>query len=179
MERLETADLIIRPPAEEDAPEAYELLNDPDVKRWNPGRDCPDLETAEAWCRDGADWSDGTHATWNAIDRTTLRMVGNVSLFAIDTDDRVAKIGYRVLPSARGRGVARQMVDAVTRWAFESRGLMRVQLEHSVRNLMSCRVAEATGFAYEGTARSAYAVPGSDARDDCHLHGRLPGDPGL
>jgi len=179
VERLETADLIIRPPAEEDAPEAYELLNDPDVKRWNPGRDCPDLETAEAWCRDGADWSDGTHATWNAIDRTTLRMVGNVSLFAIDTDDRVAKIGYRVLPSARGRGVARQMVDAVTRWAFESRGLMRVQLEHSVRNLMSCRVAEATGFAYEGTARSAYAVPGSDARDDCHLHGRLPGDPGL
>ena len=31
-------------------------------------------------------------------------MVGNVSLFAIDTDDLVAKIGYRVLPSARGRG---------------------------------------------------------------------------
>jgi RimJ/RimL family protein N-acetyltransferase len=179
VERLETADLIIRPPAEEDAPEAYELLNDPDVKRWNPARVCPDLETAEAWCRDGADWSDGSHATWNAIDRTTLRMVGNVSLFAIDADDRVAKIGYRVLPSARGRGVARQMVDAVTRWAFESRGLMRVQLEHSVLNLVSCRVAEAAGFAYEGTARSAYAVPGSEARDDCHLHGRLPGDAGL
>jgi RimJ/RimL family protein N-acetyltransferase len=179
VERLETADLIIRPPAEEDAPEAYELLNDPDVKRWNPGRDCPDLETAEAWCRDGADWSDGTHATWNAIDRTTLRMVGNVSLFAIDSDDRVAKIGYRVLPSARGRGVARQMVDAVTRWAFESRGLMRVQLEHSVHNLASCRAAEAAGFVQEGTTRSAYAVPGTEARDDCHIHGRLPTDPGL
>ena len=174
MERLDTADLIIRPPAEEDAPEAYELLNDPDVRRWNPGRDCPDLETAAAWCRDGADWSDGSHATWHAIDRTTLRMVGNVSLFAIDTDDRVAKIGYRVLPSARGRGVARQMVDGVTRWAFETRGLMRVQLEHSVLNAASCRVAEAAGFDYEGTARSAYAVPGSDAREDCHIHGRLP-----
>ena len=87
-------------------------------------------------------------------------MVGNVSLFAIDTDDRVAKIGYRVLPSARGRGVARQMVDAVTRWAFESRGLMRVQLEHSVHNPASCRVAEAAGFVLEGTTRSAYAVPG-------------------
>jgi RimJ/RimL family protein N-acetyltransferase len=174
VERLETADLIIRPPAEEDAPEAYDLLNDPDVRRWNPGRDCPDLESAAAWCRDGADWSDGSHATWHAIDRTTLRMVGNVSLFAIDTDDRVAKIGYRVLPSARGRGVARQMVDAVTRWAFESRGLMRIQLEHSVPNTASCRVAEAAGFDYEGTARSAYAVPGSDAREDCHIHGRLP-----
>jgi RimJ/RimL family protein N-acetyltransferase len=179
VERLETADLIIRPPAEEDAPEALALLNDPDVRLWNPARDCPDLETAEAWCRAGADWSDGSHATWHAVDRTTLRMVGNVSLFAIDTDDRVAKIGYRVLAAARGRGVARQMIDAVTRWAFESRGLMRVQLEHSVHNPASCRAAEAAGFVYEGTARSAYAVPDSDAREDCHIHGRLPGDPGL
>jgi RimJ/RimL family protein N-acetyltransferase len=179
VERLETADLVLRRPVEEDAPEAFELLNDPDVRLWNPARDCPDLETAVAWCRDGADWSDGSHATWHAVDRETLRMVGNVSLFAIDHDDRVAKIGYRVLPSARGRGVARQMVDAVTRWAFEARGLMRVQLEHSVLNAASCRVAEAAGFVYEGTVRSAYAVPDGDAREDCHIHGRLPTDPGL
>jgi RimJ/RimL family protein N-acetyltransferase len=71
------------------------------------------------------------------------------------------------------------MVDAVTRWAFESRGLMRVQLEHSVHNEASCRVAVAAGFVHEGTTRSAYAVPGSDVREDCHIHGRLPGDPGL
>jgi RimJ/RimL family protein N-acetyltransferase len=179
VERLETTDLIIRPPVVEDAPEAYELLNDPAVKLWNPARDCPDLEAAAAWCRSGADWSTGNHATWHAVDRSSLRMVGNVSLFAIDTDDRVAKIGYRVLPSARGRGVARQMVDAVTRWAFESRGLKRVQLEHSVHNTASCRVAEAAGFIFEGTARSAYAVPGSEDREDCHIHGRLPTDPGL
>jgi RimJ/RimL family protein N-acetyltransferase len=179
VERLETTDLILRPPVVEDAPEAYELLNDPEVKLWNPARDCPDLEAAAAWCRSGADWSTGNHATWHAVDRSSLRMVGNVSLFAIDTDDRVAKIGYRVLPSARGRGVARQMVDAVTRWAFESRGLKRVQLEHSIHNTASCRVAEAAGFVLEGTARSAYAIPGSEDREDCHIHGRLPTDPGL
>src|SRR3954466_2473917 len=174
MERLETAALMLRPPVEEDAPEAHELLNDPDVKLWNPARECPDLETAAAWCRSGADWADGSHATWSAVDAATGQMLGNVSLFAIDTDDRVAKIGYRVHPDARGRGVARQMVDAVTRWAFESRGLMRVQLEHSVENAASCRVAVAAGFVHEGVTRSAYAVPGTDDREDCHIHGRLP-----
>ena len=178
MELIDTADLVIRPPAVEDAPEAMQLLNDPDVRRWNPARDCPDLETAEAWCRDGADWSDGSHATWHAVDRETGRMVGNVSLFAIDADDAVAKIGYRVLPAARGRGVGRQMVDAVATWAFASRGMMRVQLEHAVSNPASCRVALAAGFLLEGTARSAYAVPGTDDREDCHIHGRLPSDPG-
>jgi RimJ/RimL family protein N-acetyltransferase len=67
------------------------------------------------------------------------------------------------------------MVDAVTRWAFGSRGLMRVQLEHAVPNPASCRVAVAAGFVLEGTARSAYAVPGG-GREDCHIHGRLPSD---
>ncbi len=173
---LRTPDLVIRPPVLEDAAEAFELMNDPDVRRWNPTRESPDLAAAEQWCRDGADWSDGTHATWHAVDPRTGRMVGNVSLFAIETDDRVAKIGYRVLPAARGRGVARQMVDAVTAWAFEARGLMRVQLEHAVTNPASCKVAVAAGFVLEGTARSAYAV--SDGRrEDCHIHGRLPGDP--
>ncbi len=177
MERLETPDLVIRPPALEDGPRAFELMNDPDVRLWNPTRECPDLEAAEAWLREGADWSEGTHATWSAIDRASELMVGNVSLFHIDTDDRVAKIGYRVHPDARGRGVARQMVDAVTRWAFDARGLMRVQLEHSVHNVASCRVAQAAGFALEGLTRSAYAVPGTDDREDCHIHGRLPTDP--
>ncbi len=175
---LTTPDLLIRAPMPEDAQRAFEMLNDPAVRRWNPTRVCPDLATAEAWLRDGADWSDGTHATWSALDRETGSLVGGVSLFAIDADDAVAEIGYRVHPYARGRGVARQMVDAVTRWAFTERGLARVQLEHAVANLASCRVAAAAGFVLEGTARSAYAVPGG-GREDSHLHGRLPTDPGL
>ncbi len=175
---LRTATLVIRPPDPTDAQRAFEMMNDPDVRRWNPTRDCPDLETAVAWLRDGADWSDGSHATWSSLDSQTGDLVGNVSLFAIDADDLVAKIGYRVHPDARGRGVARQMIDAVTRWAFTERGLMRVQLEHAVPNLASCRVAVAAGFVLEGTTRSGYAGPG-DGREDCHIHGRLPSDPGL
>jgi RimJ/RimL family protein N-acetyltransferase len=175
---LRTGTLVVRRPDPADTQRAFELLNDPDVRRWNPARACPDLATAEAWLRDGADWSEGTHATWSALDRDTGELVGNVSLFAIDTDDLVAKIGYRVHPDARGRGVARQMVDVVTRWAFTERGLMRVQLEHAVPNPASCRVASAAGFLLEGLLRSCYAVPGG-GREDCHVHGRLPGDPGL
>jgi RimJ/RimL family protein N-acetyltransferase len=64
----------------------------------------------------------------------------------------------------------------VTRWAFAERGLARVQLEHAVPNLASCKVAVAAGFVLEGTARSAYAVPGA-GREDCHIHGRLVTDP--
>jgi hypothetical protein len=44
---LRMPDLLIRPPSPDDAAEAFELMNDPDVRRWNPTRACPDLATAE------------------------------------------------------------------------------------------------------------------------------------
>ena len=110
MERLETADLVIRPPCRRTRPRRSSCSNDPDVRRWNPTRECPTWRPPRQWCRDGADWSDGSPRDLARRPRDTGRMVGNVSLFAIDADDLVAKIGYRVLPAARGRGVARQMV---------------------------------------------------------------------
>lgn len=168
--------LRLRLPAEDDAAEALLLLRDPDVAQWNPAPKVVDLDTARNWCRAGADWDNGAHATWHAVDRETGRLLANCSLFAIVAEDAAAKIGYRVAPWARNRGVGREVVDAVTRWAFAERGLVRVQLEHAVVNVASCRVATAAGFRLEGTLRSAYVGPDGVRYDD-HVHGRLASDP--
>ncbi len=172
---LLTPRLRLRPPSEADAERVFELLNDPEVLRWNPARQAESLETAREWCREGADWSGGRHATWHAEDRETGRFVANVSLFEIDDDHATAKIGYRVTADARGRGTAREALLAVTAWAFTARDLARIQLEHAVANPASCRVAEAAGFRLEGTLRSSYLLDG--ARYDEHVHGRLATDP--
>ncbi len=172
---LLTPSLRLRLPSEDDAERALVLLNDPDVRRWNPTREAPDLATAAAWCRSGADWSDGSHATWHAEDRETGLFVANVSMFAIDAEHATAHIGYRVMPDARGRGVGREALAAVAGWAFAERDLARIQLEHAVFNDASCRVAEAAGFRLEGLLRSSYAVEGE--RYDEHVHGRLASDP--
>ena len=168
--------MVLRRPADEDAADALLLCTDPDVALWNAVPDVVDLETALAWCRRGADWSDGRHATWHAADGATGRLLANCSLYAIDHEDRTARIGYRVAPWARGVGVARVVVDAVTRWGFADLGLVRVQLDHTVANAASCRVAAAAGFELEGVLRSSY-VDGNGVRHDDHVHGRLVTDP--
>jgi RimJ/RimL family protein N-acetyltransferase len=168
-------DLVLRRPADEDAADALALCSDPEVALWNAVPDVVDLETALAWCRRGADWSDGRHATWHAADGVTGRLLANCSLYAVDLDDRTARIGYRVAPWARGRGVARLVVDAVTRWGFADLGLARVTLEHTVANEASCHVALAAGYRLEGVLRSSY-VDGNGLRHDDHVHGRLVTD---
>jgi RimJ/RimL family protein N-acetyltransferase len=168
--------LQLRPPSEAEADEALPMLQDPDIRQWNPGPGHLDLDTVRAWCRRGADWSDGPHATFSVLDATTGRLLGSVSLHQLDLAQGAGEIGYRVAPWARGTGVATEAVAAVSRWAFGALGLVRIELAHAVVNPASCRVAVKTGYPLEGTLRRAY-VYGDGLRYDEHLHARLDSDP--
>ncbi|MGO8956647.1 MAG: GNAT family N-acetyltransferase [Streptosporangiaceae bacterium] len=170
-----TGHLLLRLPVEEDAEDALAMLRDPEVILWNPAPSVADVETARSWCVRGADWSDGTHATWHAVDLSTGRLVANCSIFAIDRDHSTAKIGYRVAPWQRRCGVGSEVVAAVARWSFAEFGLARIQIEHAVENVGSCRVASRAGFGLEGTLRSA-SQDGLGRRHDDHVHGRLATD---
>ncbi len=167
---------LLRPPRESEAADALAMLQDPDTHRWNPAPKVVDLETAADWCRRGADWSDGSHATWSVVGDDD-RLLGNISLWALDRDDqRSGSVGYRTAPWARGRGVATQALGAATAWAFDRLGLERLLLPHSVGNPASCVVAKRCGFVLEGVARAGYRDP-DGTRWDEHLHARLAADP--
>jgi RimJ/RimL family protein N-acetyltransferase len=168
----------LRPPSPSESADALAMLLDPDIEQWNPGPDRTrlDLAEAEAWCRRGADWSDGSHATFSILEATTGRLLGNVSLHKIDREQRDGEIGYRVAPWARGQGVATAGLVAVSRWAFGALDLVRLEAYHAVANVASCRVAEKAGFRWEGTLRQSY-VYGDGQRCDEHLHARLASDP--
>jgi RimJ/RimL family protein N-acetyltransferase len=172
---LTVGGLLLRPPDERDAADALAMLRDPESAVWNPAPAVVDVETARAWCKVLADWSDGDHATFSVLDADSGRLLGNVSLHKVDLEQSVAEMGYRVGPWARGRGVGTAAVRVVTDWAFARLGLHRVQLFHAVANVASCRVAIKAGYRNEGTLRSA-AVYGDGLRHDEHLHGRLARD---
>ena len=99
-----------------------------------------------------------------------------MSVHSINPDQRDAEIGYRVVPAARGRGIATEAVTAATAWAFENLDLVRIELAHAVDNAASCLVAIRSGYQLEGTMRQSY-VYGDGNRYDEHLHARLIGDP--
>lgn len=173
---LLTDRMVLRPPKVSDADDALAMLQDVEVVRWNPGPAALDRDSVIGWCERGADWSVGDHATWHGVDPTTERLVANISVFSIDDEHSSAKIGYRVVPWLRRRGYAREALIAVTGWAFTELRLARIQLEHAVPNLASCRVALDAGYRLEGVLRAAFRTP-DGARHDEHVHGRLSVDP--
>ncbi|MFE7859619.1 GNAT family N-acetyltransferase [Streptomyces sp. NPDC101209] len=154
-------------------------LTDPDFRRWNtPLRPVTDLESAhESLSAKTLSATEGTGASYCVTDAGSGTILGHIGLNLINHALSNARVGYWVLPEARGRGVATRALAVASRWALTELGLHRLELDHALGHEASCRIAERCGFRYEGTLRGAMFEAGRhDAFRDMHLHGRLATD---
>ncbi|OIJ97912.1 GNAT family N-acetyltransferase [Streptomyces sp. MUSC 14] len=153
---------------------------DPDFRRWNtPLTAVTTLDEARESLRTrAAQVAQGSSAFFRITDEDSGTTLGHIGINEIDPVLRVARVGYWVLPEARGRGTATRALTLVTSWVFAERSLHRVELGHALGHDISCRVAERSGFRHEGTLRDAMFEAGRhDAFRDVHLHARLATDP--
>ncbi|MGW1195421.1 GNAT family N-acetyltransferase [Streptomyces sp. NPDC002536] len=87
-------------------------------------------------------------------------LLGDATLWRIDTHNRSAHIGLGLLPSARGKGYGTDAVAVLCHYGFIVRGLQRLQIETLSDNAAMLRSAERNGFVREGVLRSAAWVMG-------------------
>ncbi|WP_432476887.1 GNAT family N-acetyltransferase [Nocardioides sp. GXQ0305] len=180
--------VLLRPAVAGDAVRWLELLHDPDHRRYaSPAFvEVPaDVDAlAERLAGSAAAWSESAPGTLVVVAPETPEVfLGDIG-WRWSTGERLAAadLGYGVHPDARGRGLARRALVALTRWllAPDGRGLARVQLDHSTENPASCRVALAAGFEREGIRRGYLPLrdpDGSVRRHDVCLHGTVTPPP--
>jgi RimJ/RimL family protein N-acetyltransferase len=165
-------DLLVRPWEAADAPGVERAYGDPAIRHWH-GRSMS-AEEALAWVLSWADrWADDSGAGWAVVGPGGL--VGRVSFVSVNAVEGSAEAGYWVLPQARGRRVAARALTMASDWMFDTVGIHRIWLVHSVANPASCRVAERAGWLFEGTERQQ--ARHADGWHDMHLHARLATDP--
>ena len=100
--------------------------------------------------------------------------VGNVGISAMEDRHGTGWIYFWLSTEARGRGVAAIALATVADWAFERRGLFRLELGHRTNNPASCAVAQRAGFLAEGIERRKLRY-GAE-RFDVETHARLATD---
>lgn len=119
-------------------------------------------------------WARSSACTW-AI-RFDNQFTGVVGLDHIDAGQ--ATIGYWMSPEHRGQGVVAEAVHAVLHFAFNQGpaglGLDRVEWHAFSGNLASARVAQKTGFRFEGILR--LGADGRAGREDDWVAGVLASD---
>ncbi|MFJ2607437.1 GNAT family N-acetyltransferase [Streptomyces sp. NPDC091279] len=167
------------PQADADAEAWLRGLTDPEFRRWNtPVKPVDDLDGARASLADKARvMEEGSAASYCVTDAASAEILGHIGVNDINRFVRVARVGYWVLPNARGRGVASRALAVASRWALTELSLHRLELGHALGHEASCRIAERCGFRAEGTLRGAMFEAGRvDRFRDVHLHGRVASD---
>lgn len=155
-----------------DGPVVADAFSDPDIQHWHFRRYDTEAE-ARGWIEARSeDWRAERAATWAIIWSATAEVVGRVTVYT-SLEDGYGEVSYWVLPHARRRGIASRVCMAATLWAHEL-GLHRVQLEHSVENEASRRVALRAGFIEEGVRRGANLH--ADGWHDMRLYAHLATD---
>ncbi|MEU5597841.1 GNAT family protein [Streptomyces sp. NPDC020298] len=111
-----------------------------------------DLESARSWLRTYADKraadAGSLHGVW--LDG---RLVGGLMFRVWDTAGGVCEAGCWVEPSAAGRGLVTRGMRVLLEWAFDERGMHRVEWYVSSANEPSINVARRLGMTREGVLR--------------------------
>ncbi len=150
-------------------------MADPEVRRFTRIAEPPPDGFARDWIAAYvAARRDGSREGFAALDGDG-RFVGLGLAPGIDRAAGELELGYIVAGTARGRGVATQILRLLTRWAFDEVEAQRVYLIIDVKNPASARVAERCGYRLEGVMRSIHVKEGQ--RADAGLWSRLPSDP--
>ena len=99
------------------------------------------------------------------FERSSGRLVGGGGLHQADWKLRKFEIGYWCRAGSGGHGLITEAVNTMSAYAMDTLRANRLVLTVDDRNIRSWRLAERTGFAYEGTHRNADFGPDGKLRD--------------
>ena len=133
----------------------------------------PEVARYETWCHPGftreeaAEYVNWWRKAWEAraafyfavIEEETGELVGSCGLAGICAEHRRAGLGYWIRSSRTGHGFATDAARAVMSFGFEELDLARIEIEVSVDNTASLRVAEKLGCQREGVLQQRLILP--------------------
>ncbi len=172
---IRTANLTIRPLEEADVGPPYvSWLNDPEVNRFLESRFREhDLASTRQYVRRAA--VDPACILFGMFFGPQRRHIGNIKLSCMSREHHRGTLGLMVGDkSLWGRGLATESIAAVTRFAFDELGLMKLDAGGYASNEASRRAFLKAGWRQEGCLRSQVLCDGR--REDQWLVGVIPDD---
>ncbi len=128
----------------------------------------PSVEASETYCRQAqANFLTRSDLPFLLIERATGELVGCAGLHRPVWATPQLEVGYWCRSSHSGRGFISEAVRTLTTLAFETLGVVRLELLCDADNPASRRVAERCGFELEGILRHERRAPNGELRNTC------------
>lgn len=97
-----------------------------------------------------------TWRQWDILDKNSKKVIGNCGFHNLDVTHFRAEIGYWLNAKYRRKGIMKETVTRILKFAFEEMNLNRIQACISPDNISSRSVVEHLHFTKEGLLREHY-----------------------
>ncbi len=167
---IETERLKIRMVQKGDAEDLYELCRRPETSRfslWSPHEDLK--ETKEFIAYQISLYRKRKCMFFVVEEKASGKVIGTCSYVSMDSDYKMAEIGYSILSDLWNHGFATEVAEALTGYAFDRIGVQRVFARLLPQNTASARVLLKLGFEFEGRAKNGFYYNGRV--DDVDVYG--------
>ncbi len=177
-DRIQSPRFVLRPPRQGDGSAVHAAIMDgyTETRKWLAWSEVPpSVEQIERDCRaQQAAWIMRTDMRWLCFDQQTGEVLGRFAFPAHQCIWQVpcVAISYFVRQSARKKGVATEVVNALTRYAFEHLMARRVIIYTDALNTASIRVPQKLGFIEESRNKGLWPSAAADgALAELIIHG--------
>ncbi len=175
-----TPRLLLRPPRPGDGAALHQAIVEslPELRRflvslsWVAAEQT--IASAETYCRTAcANFIARKDFPFLMFERATGALVGATGLHRTVWSTPRTEVGYWARVSRWGQGFVTEAVNAITGYAAQHIGAVRVDIVTDEANVASRRVAERCGFTLEGILRHERRAPDGTLRNTC-LYARFP-----
>lgn len=172
---LEGERIRLRAHRDGDLRDLFAVHSDPKVMRYWSFPAWTELQQAHPRLHDAKNGCDPARLLcWAIARRNDDRLIGGVTLYAINREQGRAEIGYSLGSAHWGQGLAREALQLALGHAFGALQLRRLEADIDPRNEGSLRLIERLGFVREGLLRERWLVAG-DLQDSA-IYGLLARD---
>lgn len=158
---LETDRLILRPVAEKDLEDLYQVLSDPDVAKFDYFYPLTDREQVkEVIKRYQKQVEDNVEITWGLALKENNKLMGICCLGNIERESKRAEIGYDIAQAYWNKGYATEALKAMVDYGFSVMNLNRIEATITPGNDASIKVLKKLNFVEEGVLRERDLIKG-------------------
>ena len=158
---IETKRVVLRQLRREDIPQLYALRSNSQVMQHIAREPLKSMEAAETNFKrittgiDNNEW-----ILWGIVPKDEHKVVGTACLWNIAIEHYRAEVGYDLLPMYQGRGLMKEVLKEVLRYAFEEIKLHSIEAQVNPENESSRKLIAGLGFVQEAHLRENYYYNG-------------------
>lgn len=144
----------LRKISKSDAESIYQNAKDKDICRGVPLPMPYTLKSAEEFIKlTQKYWKNKSEAQFGIEDKETGKIIGMIGLMNLDFKAKKAEVGYWVGKKYWGKGIAKEALKLILKYAFKDLKLNRVYAKVASMNVPSCKLLKKCNFKLEGRLR--------------------------